>query len=393
MPRVLRPLPALLTTLALLAFVGYFAVYLVYARALLNFPFDYDQGEGFEPRHDPDEPGQWPYRDNAVYRSTPRTTRRSITLILPSCRSPAPRTAGRLVAFWGTLFTGAAIAGIVRRELKPRAAGRGFARSACPCPLATTGPAAPAAGAWYASNYVYHIGPLLRQHMLMVMFETLAIAFVARSTAPRGQRALVAALACVLAAGYTKQLAVGTGAAVLAYVFLRGPRRGLIAGVLAALVAGAIFLALDVATGHQWYVNIIAANINEFRPEQARALRAMVPPARLPDRARARPAGTSCTGTGSRPTAAGWPPRSASPRCPGSGARASRTSSPRSPPRAVWRARAGTHVSWAAARARPAWDRGRARAAVVPRLRARGGPLPHRTGCFSRNRSAPRPAG
>ena len=29
--------------------------------------------------------------------------------------------------------------------------------------------------AYLASNYIYHIGPLFRQHISMVMFETLAI--------------------------------------------------------------------------------------------------------------------------------------------------------------------------------------------------------------------------
>jgi hypothetical protein len=283
MPRALRPLPALLTALALLAFAGYFAVYLVYTGALLNFPFDYDQGEGFE-LYDTIlmSQGQWPYRDNAVYpfyaSNYPPLYHVLILPLVPF--TGATYFAGRLVAFWGTLLTGAAIAGIVRRELKPRQPAPAPASPARALPLGQ-GQALPllAAGAWYASNYVYHIGPLLRQHMLMVMFETLAVAFVARSVGasgsrpgPRGGRALVAALACVLAAGYTKQLAVGTAAAVLAFIFLRGPRRGLVAGALTALVAGAIFLALDLATGHQWYVNIIAANINEFRPEQARAL-------------------------------------------------------------------------------------------------------------------------
>jgi hypothetical protein len=41
-------LPRALITLALVAFVGYLVVYFIYAVNLFRFPFDYDQGEGFE---------------------------------------------------------------------------------------------------------------------------------------------------------------------------------------------------------------------------------------------------------------------------------------------------------------------------------------------------------
>ena len=33
--------------------------------------------------------------------------------------------------------------------------------------------------AFLASNYIYHVGPLFRQHMFMVMFETLAVVLLA----------------------------------------------------------------------------------------------------------------------------------------------------------------------------------------------------------------------
>jgi hypothetical protein len=35
--------------------------------------------------------------------------------------------------------------------------------------------------AFLASNYVYHVGPLFRQHMFMVMFETVAVVYLART--------------------------------------------------------------------------------------------------------------------------------------------------------------------------------------------------------------------
>lgn len=39
-------LPKAIIGLALLAFIGYFIVYLIYAVELFRFPFDYDQGKG-----------------------------------------------------------------------------------------------------------------------------------------------------------------------------------------------------------------------------------------------------------------------------------------------------------------------------------------------------------
>ena len=61
-------LPKILIGLALLAFVGYFVVYNMYAVALFRFPFDYDQGEGFELMDTVlFSQGEWPYRDNDSY--------------------------------------------------------------------------------------------------------------------------------------------------------------------------------------------------------------------------------------------------------------------------------------------------------------------------------------
>ncbi len=55
-------------TAALVVLAGYFIVYAAYAVNLMRFPFDYDQGEGFELvdtvmfSH-----GQFPYQDTEVY--------------------------------------------------------------------------------------------------------------------------------------------------------------------------------------------------------------------------------------------------------------------------------------------------------------------------------------
>jgi hypothetical protein len=73
----------------------------------------------------------------------------------------------------------------------------------------------------------------------------------------------------LLAAGYTKQLSVATVAAVLFFLFLRSPKKALIAGCGLVVVAGGVFLLIDAATQHQWFTNTITANANAYDYRQA----------------------------------------------------------------------------------------------------------------------------
>ncbi len=73
----------------------------------------------------------------------------------------------------------------------------------------------------------------------------------------------------LLAAGYTKQLSAATAAAVLFFLFLRAPRKAILAGIGLAIVAGGIFLSIDAATGHQWFINTLTANANAYDYRQA----------------------------------------------------------------------------------------------------------------------------
>jgi hypothetical protein len=239
-----------LALLAVLVYVGYLVVYVVYAVDLFQWPFDYDQGEGFE-LYDAIlySRGEWPYRDNAAYpfyaSNYPPLFH---LLIIPLLSVFGPRViAGRLVSFVATLITGGVIFAVVRRKvsgwLVPLVSGMSF----------------------LASNYVYQIGPLCRMHLTMVMFETLAIAFIAEFEHPEhGRRNLILGLLMLLFAGYTKQMAVFTVAAALLYVFLRDVKKAIAAGVALAVVAGAIFGLLNVLTRGQWWINVIQANVNEF---------------------------------------------------------------------------------------------------------------------------------
>ncbi len=260
LPPWARALTALLLGLALAALLAQLAVYVHFAGALLRFPFDYDQGEGFE-LYDTllHAQGRWPYQDSQVfpfYTSIYPPLFHLLTVPLVWAFGPALWT-GRLVSFTASLIAAGAIAWAVRRET-------GRPGLAALCGLA-----------FLASNYTFAIGPLFRQHMTMVMFETLAIVtlasftFPARPERPGAWRALanprlLAGLGLLLAAGFAKQLALATVLAALGYLFLRGPRRALLAGAALAVVAGALYAAIDWATAGWWTVSIIRANINDF---------------------------------------------------------------------------------------------------------------------------------
>lgn len=253
-------LPKILIGLALAAFVFYLAVYVVYAVRLFQFPFDYDQGEGFELMDTVlFSQGEWPYRDNDAYpfySSNYPPLFHVITVPLVWLFGPQYWT-GRLVSFLGTLITALAIGYGVQKG------GRRWWLSVL------------AGLAFLASNYVYHVGPLFRQHMFMVMFETLAVVLMTLTIDKEereGRRyngRLLLVMLLLLFAGYTKQLAYATVAAVFVFWFIRQPKRAVLWAVPFAAVTGLIFLWIDWSTDGWWLVNTVTANINPFIREQA----------------------------------------------------------------------------------------------------------------------------
>ena len=256
----LRWLPYSLIGLALLAFIGYFVVYNMYAFALFQFPFDYDQGEGFELLDTVlFSQGEWPYRDSNAYpfySSNYPPVFHLAAVPLVWLFGPEYWT-GRLVSYLGTLINALAIGYAVQRTSR-----RWWLSTLCGL-------------GFLASNYVYHVGPLFRQHMFMVMFETVAVVLLTvvidreENSGQRNNRGLFLALLLLLLAGYTKQLAYATVLAIFIFLGLRQVKRTFIWGIPFALVTGAVFLWINMATDGQWYINSIAANLNEFIPSQA----------------------------------------------------------------------------------------------------------------------------
>jgi hypothetical protein len=250
---------ALVTALALLFQL---VVYFHYAGSLLRFPYDYDQGEGFE-LYDTllHTQGVWPYQDSQVfpfYTSIYPPLFHLITAPLVTAFGPQLWT-GRLVSFLGSLLAAGAIAWAVART-----PGRPL-RSVT---AATAALAAMAGLLFLGSNYTFAIGPLFRQHMTMVMFETVAIAVLATFSwsgpQPLRSRRMWTGLALLLCAGFSKQLALATVLAALTWLFLGSPRRAVLAGLAAAAVAGTLFAFINWRTDGWWSISIIEANINAF---------------------------------------------------------------------------------------------------------------------------------
>ena len=258
MTRMTRRLYDALVGTAVAALIFSLLVYVLYAVNLLGFPYDYDQGEGFEV-HDSVLFSRWqlPYRDTEIYpfyaSNYPPLFH---VMAAPFARLFGPAYwYGRLLGFLGSLVAAAAIAFAVYHE------GGRRRHIAALCGLA-----------FLSSNFVYHIGPLFRQHMMMVTFETLAIVLLSRAYPKRDKRGIAAALLLLICAGYTKQLAAISAVAAIAWMLLRGPKRALRWALAFVLAGGAIFAALNLASEGQWWLQAIVANVNDFDRDQAAGL-------------------------------------------------------------------------------------------------------------------------
>ncbi len=244
-----------LQALVLVLFLAYLAVYVTYAVNLFRWPYDYDQGESFE-LYDAvlHSQGEWPYRDASTYpfyASNYPPIFHLLNILLFPLFGPT-LLSGRVLSFIVTLLTALIIGLTVRRRTGgsfiPVISGLGY----------------------LASNFVYHVGPLSRQHLLMVLLETLCVYFIAAAadtpfgSTRAGRRNLAFGLLCLFLAGYSKQLAVFTAIAVFGYLFLRRPQRAIALAAVFGAAFGAVFLAINWATGGYWWINTIAANVNPF---------------------------------------------------------------------------------------------------------------------------------
>ena len=79
---------------------------------------------------------------------------------------------------------------------------------------------------------------------------------------------LIAGLALLLAAIYTKQQAVDAVGTGFLFLLWRRPKLAIIAGLVFGAVGGGLFLLIDLVTAHQFYINLIKVNINDFIKRQ-----------------------------------------------------------------------------------------------------------------------------
>lgn len=230
-------------------------VFVVYTVDLMRFPYDYDQGEGFELVDTMYfSEGRWPYQntDAFPFYSSNYPPLFHVMLVPFAWFFGPAYWYGRLAGFVATLIAAATIGYAVYRDGSQK---RWIA--------------ALAGLAFISSNFVYHIGPLFRQHITMVAFETVAIVLLAWAFPQRNRVGIGLALLLLVAAGYTKQLAAITALAALLWIFLRNPRRGLVWGAAFVTVGLAIFGWMNVSTHGEWWRQAIQANVNAFDALQA----------------------------------------------------------------------------------------------------------------------------
>lgn len=245
-----------LIALAAILMLLHVIVYLSFGIALIPFPFDYDQAEGFELNNAIlFAEGGCPYCDNDVYPFYASGYAPFYHVLMTPFvwLFGAEFWYGRLIIFLATIITAIAIAYTIWRDEKRLWIG------------------IIAGSAFLASNFIYHIGPLLRQHLLMVMFETLSVVVIAQAFKYDGKnrhRRLLLAFVFLLFAGYTKQLAYSTCIAVAGWLFLRQPRLSLKYSSGLIFIAGIVFAWAMFITDGQWWINIISSNQNEYITEQ-----------------------------------------------------------------------------------------------------------------------------
>jgi hypothetical protein len=284
--------------LVALVFVGYFVVYLAYGRSLIAFPFDYDQGEGFE-LYDAIRlaRGEGIYLDNALFpfysSNYPPVYR---LMLVPLIWLFGPHVwVGRVVTLLCSLVIGVLIFTAARRVWRLeigesrsetsdlRLVNRvNFPHRGVPQSLISNLIPLIAALAFFAANYVYHIGPLARAHLPMVMFAFAGILCLdialstkskdekrltfddAASNVKRQKRWVIAGVVLLVIAGFTKLQAVDALVAGFGYLLIRKPKWFAVAFAVSLLVTAAIVLAMNISTAGQFWLNVVAANVNEY---------------------------------------------------------------------------------------------------------------------------------
>ena len=234
-------------TLLLLAI--YALVYLQFAVQLAGFPFDVDQGEGYDAWSGwLVNLGQLPYTSNAdfPYYSSNYPPLWSYIVSIPMAWLGPGLGPARAVS----TISAVAAAGVLALAAQ-RLSGRRLS-------------GALAAGFFLASPYVFHTTPLARVNSLALLAAVSGLTLLEQPTRRRvvfGSLALAAAL-------FTKPTTIDAAVAGVLAVLLRQPRLGLLAGAMLAAAGLGGLLALLALTHGAFWVNVVAGNANPFDAAQ-----------------------------------------------------------------------------------------------------------------------------
>ncbi len=232
---------------ALLLLIVYALVYIQFATQLATFPFDVDQGEGYDAWSGwLINLGQLPYTSNGQfpYYSSNYPPLWSYLVSIPMAWIGPGVGAARVVSALAALATAGVLATAAYRISRRPIAGM------------------LAAGFFLASPYVFHTTPLARVNSLALLAAVSALTILDDSRLNR-RRIVLGGLA-LTAALFTKPTAIDAAAAAILAVTLRQPRQGVqlaaIVGVLGALGL-AVLMAL---TDGAFWLNVVAGNANPF---------------------------------------------------------------------------------------------------------------------------------
>ncbi len=230
---------------ALLLLALYAAFYVQFAIGLVEFPYDLDQGEGYDAWsawlvHG----GRLPYTSNVDYPyfSSNYPPLWSYLVSIPMAWTGPGLAPARAVSTAAGLLS-ALVVGLAARRL---------AHSAWAGALA--------GGLFLASPYVFHTTPLARVNGTALLLALLGLSLVETAT----RRRVVLATFALLASLFTKQTTLDAVAASLAFLAIARPRLSAASAALFAVVGGAGLGALQAATHGAFWTNVVAANANPF---------------------------------------------------------------------------------------------------------------------------------
>lgn len=241
---------AVLTAVAVALLLFYLLVYVAHATNLAYYPYDLDQGEGYDLNSGwLVAQGRPIYTHNAdypYYSSNYPPVFSAILAVIVAQTGPT-LAAGRLLSAAATLAAAVLIGVIVQRRT-----GNSFA-------------ALTAGLLFISSTYVFHTTPLARVNGMALLFGLAGVA----CCLGRGARWTAGAVVCFLLALFTKQTTIDAVAAGLLALTLRDFRVGVPAGVVIGSVGGIGLLLLDTLSGGAFWLNVVVGNVNPFDPKQA----------------------------------------------------------------------------------------------------------------------------